>query len=276
MNKNKLTSQIHKISKEKDVSFNIILQTYFFESFLQRLALSDYKDQFVLKGGFLLSSFLGIELRSTLDIDFSLQNISFERENIERVITDIIAIDNHDDITYSIKGISIIQQHHDYQGYTVALIGRLDNIKVPFSIDMAYGDPITPNKIHYRYNTIVSEQKLSLMAYNHESVLAEKLQTIVDKRTGNSRMKDFYDIYLINTLQENMVDTNTLKTAILNTFKHRVTEFNKVDIEKLLLSMTKDDAFLKRWDAYINKNPYVHHVSFTKVIDVIMSMISKI
>lgn len=209
MNKNKLTSQIHKISKEKDVSFNIILQTYFFESFLQRLALSDYKDQFVLKGGFLLSSFLGIELRSTLDIDFSLQNMPFERENIEKVITDIIAIDNHDDITYSIKGISIIQQHNDYQGYTVALIGRLDNIKVPFSVDMAFGDPITPNKIHYHYNAIVSEQQLSLMAYNHESVLAEKLQTIVDKRTGNSRMKDFYDIYLINTLQANMVDTNT-------------------------------------------------------------------
>jgi predicted nucleotidyltransferase component of viral defense system len=150
MNKNKLTALIHKISKEKDVSFNILLQVYFSERFLDRLANSRYKNAFILKGGFLLSSLLGITERSTIDMDFSVESIEFDRDNLRDVIQQIIQVNLNDEVTFQIVKITEIMEIKTYVGYQISLIGRLDNIKIPFHIDLATGDPITPDKITYK------------------------------------------------------------------------------------------------------------------------------
>ena len=156
MNKNKLTAIIHNVSKDKHVSFNVLLQVYFFERFLARLVNSEYKDIFILKGGFLLSSLLGIRERSTIDMDFSISKINFNINTIEEIISEINKIEMKDNISYEIKGISEILEQSTYIGFQVSLIGKLENIKVPFSIDLATGDPITPCEITYRYHSILN------------------------------------------------------------------------------------------------------------------------
>ena len=276
MNKNKLTSTIHKISQEKNVSFNIILQLYFFESFLDRLSQSDYNNKFILKGGFLLSSILGIHQRSTLDMDFNIQDIIFTPENIEKVVLEIIRKKVHDDITYELIKVSDIMKQSRYNGYQVSLLGIFENIRVPFSIDIAFGDPITPKKIAYSYQSVVLSKNISIQAYNIETVLAEKLQTIIDKQTGNSRMKDFYDLYILNKLERKSIIINTLKDAILNTFQYRGTSFNKQEIKGLLEGMKLDQEFLKRWANYVKKNQYVDSLDFNDVIYEIFKLLEKL
>ncbi|MCF7924489.1 MAG: nucleotidyl transferase AbiEii/AbiGii toxin family protein [Candidatus Izimaplasma sp.] len=265
MNKHKLTALIHKVSKEKGVSFNILLQVYFFERFLDRLANSKYKKSLILKGGFLLSSLLGITERSTIDMDFSVSSIEFNKENMREVIHKIIQVDLKDDISFQISDITEIIALSTYVGYQISLIGKLDNIKVPFHIDLATGDPITPDKITYKYKQIIDRNIIEIKSYTVETVLAEKLQTIMDKRIGNSRMKDFYDIYILMKLHKNLFDIKVLDTAIKTTFEYRNSTIDKTEFKELLRVLEEDNSFVSRWNNFTNKNHYVDCIDFKDV-----------
>ena len=273
MNKNKLTAIIHNVSKEKHVSFNVLLQVYFFERLLSRLASSKYKDSFILKGGFLLSSMLGITERSTIDMDFSVSNITFEKGSIEETIRSIIEIDLKDNVSFELKSITEIMERSSYIGYQVVLVGTLENIKVPFSIDLATGDPITPHEITYQYHSVLKDEVMEIKRYTVESVLAEKLQTIMDKKTGNSRMKDFYDIYILMKLHKNLFDPKILNDAIKNTFNYRNTAISKEDFILLLEVLVEDNEFNNRWINFVKKNYYVEDVDFKAVKSEIIELI---
>ncbi len=273
MNKDKLTAIIHNVSKEKNVPFNVLLQVYFFERFLSRLVNSEYKDTFILKGGFLLSSLLGIRERSTIDMDFSVSKTTFNRNTIEEIISEINKIEMKDNVSYELKGISEIMEQSTYIGFQVSLIGTLENIKVPFSIDLATGDPITPHELKYQYHSILKDEIMEIKWYNVESVLAEKLQTILDKKTGNSRMKDFYDIYILRKLHKNLFDTKILKDAIKNTFGYRNTVINKENFILLLEVLIEDKEFINRWINFVKKNHYVENVEFKAVKNEIVELI---
>ncbi len=276
MNKNKLTAIIHTVSKEKHVSFNVLLQVYFFERLLSRLASSEYKDSLILKGGFLLSSLLGITERSTIDMDFNVSNIVFEKGSIEKMIRTIINFDLKDNITFELKGITEIMEQTTYIGYKAMLIGKLDNIKVPFTIDLATGDPITPREITYQYHSVLKDEVMEIKRYTVESVLAEKLQTIMDKKTGNSRMKDFYDIYILMKLHKDLFNPKILIDAIKNTFHYRNTAISKEDFILLLEVLVEDDEFINRWINFVKKNHYVEDVDFKTVKSEIIELIELI
>jgi predicted nucleotidyltransferase component of viral defense system len=162
-------------------------------------------------------------------MDFILQDIIFTSDSVEKAVADIIDIKCSDGITYKLIKISDIMKESKYEGYQISLVGILENIRIPFSIDIAFGDPITPKNIEYNYQSIVIDKNISIQAYNIETVLAEKLQTIIDKQIGNSRMKDFFDIYILNKLRSKQINLNTLNEAINNTFQYRNTIFNKPD-----------------------------------------------
>jgi len=274
MNKNKLTSIIHKTSKEYNVSFNVLLQTYFFERFLSRLAMSDYREHLILKGGFLLSSLLRIKERSTIDMDFTVSDLVFNKATMEKTIREITQIDMGDNVLYQIKGITEIMEQSKYTGYQISLIGKLENIKVPFSIDLATGDPITRSKATYQYQPIVYGDTIQIQRYTVETVLAEKLQTVMDKKTGNSRMKDFYDIYILMKLHKNLFDTRILNEAIEITFSYRKTSIDKTGFLELLHILEEDREFVLRWNNFVNKNDYVEKVGFKKVKNEIVELIN--
>jgi predicted nucleotidyltransferase component of viral defense system len=203
INKNSLQARIKNLSSQKGVPSNVILQDYFFDAFLKRLAKSQYVKNFVFKGGFLLSTTLGIDFRSTMDMDFLLTKLAMNKENIEKIFKEIAEIDVEDSIIFEFVDINDIRQEDEYGGFNVSLLGRLENIKVVVSIDIATGDPITPSSVSYNYRCLFDNEILTFVAYNFETIIAEKLQTILNRGVTNSRSKDFYDLYIIYKLRWN-------------------------------------------------------------------------
>ena len=267
MNKAKMMAMVRKKSKETGISINTILLLFFFERFLNRLAQSKYHNYFVLKGGFLLSSIIGIESRTTADIDMCLQNFDLSEPSIEKAMRQIASIDLKDDVTFEYKGVSEIKEKDDYPGLRVSLIGSMENIRQPFSIDIATGDPITPRAQTYPYTSAFDcNEKTEVLAYNLETIIAEKLQTISSRKLENSRSKDFYDLYLLFSLEKEKINKELLLKAVDNTFQYRDTDRNPEEIIKVLETIRTDKNFLDRWARYCKKNPYVHGCTFDQVI----------
>lgn len=276
MNKDKLINRLHHLSKQKNVNFNVLLQAYFFERFLHRISISNTKEVLILKGGFLLTLMLGIESRSTLDLDFNVNNFTMEKEKINKLFNRITSIDSNDNITFIIQRVSDIMRFDIYNGYQVSIIGQLDNIRLPFTLDMATGDPVTPNIVEYKFKSMYDDKVISIKSYNIETILAEKLETIIDKQVGNSRMKDFYDIYMIVKLNNHMYDQKVLREAIKATFTYRNTYLNKGNFNLLFYQLQSDKEFVKRWSNYVKKNNYVVDVSFEEVTLTIQDLLENL
>lgn len=276
MNKDKLINRLHHLSKQKNVNFNVLLQAYFFERFLHRVSISDTKEVLILKGGFLLTLMLGIESRSTLDLDFNVNNFTMEKEKIYKLFNRITSIVSNDNITFITQRVSDIMQFDIYNGYQVSIIGQLDNIRLPFTLDMVTGDPVTPNIVEYKFKSMYDDKVISIKSYNIETILAEKLETIIDKQVGNSRMKDFYDIYMIVKLNNHMYDQKILREAIKATFTYRNTYLNKGNFNLLFYQLQSDKEFVKRWSNYVKKNNYVVDVSFEEVTLTIQDLLENL
>ena len=274
MNKDKVMAMIRKRSVESGVSVNTLLLTYFFERFLARLSASSYKTDLILKGGFLLSSIMGIETRTTMDMDMSLRNRRMDMESIRRTVENIISVTSDDEVSFEINAVEEIKLDDKYPGYCVSIRGRLSNIRQPFSIDIATGDPITPDAIEYRYKSAFSsEPDITLISYNLETIIAEKLETIVSRKTDNSRSKDFYDLYLIWTLKREQLDVDKLVSAIRTTFEYRGTEYELDSILEEIEEIRLDEGFRRRWETYCRKNAYVDRIAFDDMLDELSNLV---
>lgn len=274
MNKDKVMAMIRKRSVESGVSVNTLLLTYFFERFLARLSASSYETDLILKGGFLLSSIMGIETRTTMDMDMSLRNRRMDMESIRRTVENIISVTSDDEVSFEINAVEEIKLDDKYPGYCVSIIGRLSNIRQPFSIDIATGDPITPDAIEYRYKSAFSsEPDITLISYNLETIIAEKLETIVSRKTDNSRSKDFYDLYLIWTLKREQLDVDKLVSAIRTTFEYRGTEYELDSILEEIEEIRLDEGFRRRWETYCRKNAYVDRIAFDDMLDELSNLV---
>lgn len=269
INKNSLQERINRISKEKSIHANYVLKNYFFDCFIERLSKSDYSKKFIFKGGFFLSTKLGLENRATIDIDFLAYQTSIEKRNIEKIIKEIIVIDNDDNVSFQLCEISDIRKEDIYGGYNVILEARLENIKDRVSIDIATGDPITPCASSFKYYTLIDNEELDFMSYNFETILAEKIQTIIVRGVLNSRCKDFYDVYIINKLKWNEIDINQLRKAFNNTCNYRHTLFTKEEIELTIKSLKESKEMNLRWNAYAKKNSFAKGVAYLGTIMII-------
>ena len=257
MNSMKLKEKIRKIAKEKNVDFNSVLRLYMYDRFIERLSLSRYRDNFIIKGGFYLSSFFEIENRTTMDIDTSVKNINFNKENIIKIINEIITLDIFDNVKIEILNVEDIRQEDEYGGYRFNMIVKLENIREKFQIDVATGDPITPSEIIYNYKPLVGEKSLKIWSHNLETVLAEKIQTILARVEVNGRLRDFYDIHLIFSIYKNKLNIENLKNAIKNTFKKREFECDFYYV----LNLIENSLELKnRWKAYQRKYDYAKNI----------------
>src|SRR5574344_1802081 len=221
MNSMQLKDKLKNISKEKKVDFNTLLRLYMYDRFIERLAKSKYKDNFILKGGFYLSTLFGVENRTTMDIDTAFRNANFNEETIVKMIKEIVSIKIDDNAKLSYLGIAPIRDEDEYGGFRVDIQVELENVKEKFHVDIATGDPITPKEIRYKYIPLLGDSYIDLYAYNIETVLAEKIETILSRVELNGRMRDFYDVYLIYTKDWENVNKKHFNNALLKTFGKR-------------------------------------------------------
>ena len=277
MNKAKVNAMIRKQSEESGVSINTLLLLYFFETFLEGMAESKYKTNLIIKGGFLLSSMLGIETRTTMDMDMALANRTLDENTAKEIFDEIALVASKDEINFEVQSISEIKIEDKYPGFRVSILGRLENIRQPFSVDIATGDPITPEAIEYRYKSIFdSSREIKVLSYNLETIIAEKLETAVSRKTDNSRSKDFYDLYIVFSLMMDSVDVDLLREATEKTFGYRRTEFSVEGIITDLENIREDAGFKRRWDTYCKRNEYVDDVDFDDVIKKIEASVLEI
>ena len=275
MNKTKLTLLCHKISKQTGLTFNSVLTYYFLEMILKKLSQSSYSRNYIFKGGFLLSNVIGVESRSTVDIDFLFQNITLSFENVEKQLKDILAIPI-EGINFTIQSIVSIKESDLYSGYRASILCQLENIKQMVHLDIATGDIVTPHPIHYDYKSLFEDDHFPIIAYPIETIIAEKLQTIYSRNFLNSRSKDFYDIYILSKLKREEIDTLQLQLAIKRTFAFRATTFDYNKNIELLKSFKNDETQNQQWQNYARKYSYTNGISFKEVLDEIIMLLTQL
>ena len=275
MNKAKLTALFHKIAKQTGLTFNSIMTYYFLEVILKKLSKSSYANHYIFKGGFLLSNVIGVESRSTVDIDFLFHKQSLSEENVQQQLDDILT-ESKDDIQFLIQSITTIKESDDYGGYRATILCQLENIKQIIHLDIATGDVVTPQPITYDYKAIFDDENFPIIAYTIETILAKKLQTIYSRSFLNSRSKDFYDIYILSKLKKDDIDFVQLKLACERTFSYRDTELNFNNIIQLLKIFKNDPTQHQQWKNYSKKYHYTKDISFLEILDEIIRLVSNI
>lgn len=264
MNSMQLKDKLKNISKEKNVDFNILLRLYMYDRFLERLSKSKYRDNFVLKGGFYLSTLFGIENRATMDIDTAFRNANFDEETIVKMIKEIISIEIDDNAKLEYIGISPIRGEDEYGGFRVIIQVEYDNMKQPFHIDIATGDPITPKEIRYKYLPLLGSYYIDLYAYNMETVLAEKIETMLSRLELNGRIRDFYDVYLIYKKEWKNINTDHFRKAIDKTFDKR--EYTGDPLEALNI-IRNSEVLKERWNKYRRNFSYAEGITFEDIMN---------
>ncbi|MDS8855662.1 nucleotidyl transferase AbiEii/AbiGii toxin family protein [Streptococcus pneumoniae] len=273
MNKAKLTALCHNISKQTGLTFNSVMIYYFLEVILKKLSRSSYADHYIFKGGFLLSNIIGVESRSTVDIDFLFHKQTLSEENVQQQLEEILS-EVKNNIQFSIQSITTIKESDNYGGYRATILCQLENIKQIIHLDIATGDVVTPQPITYDYKAIFNDENFPIIAYTIETVLAEKLQTIYSRSFLNSRSKDFYDIYILSKLKKDDIDLAQLKMACERTFSYRETELNFNNIIQLLETFKSDSTQQQQWQNYSKKYSYTKGISFSEILDEMIRLLS--
>lgn len=262
-NSKSLMDKLKNIAEQNKITTNEALQNYMFERILERLSVSRYKNNFILKGGLLLSSIMGIDTRTTMDMDTCIKGLNLTEEQLYNVLQEILNIDVNDGVKFQIRNAKPIREEDDYGGLKYNLVAIFDNLRVNLSIDIATGDLITPREIEYDYRMMFEDRKLKIMTYNIESIIAEKFQTVISRGILNSRMKDYYDLYYLISYEE--FSTENLKNAIGKTFGKRGTDINSID--KVISEIEKSEFVKELWESYSDKHQYAKNVKFEKVMN---------
>ena len=264
-NAKSLMDKLKNLAKTCNITANEALQNYMFERILERLSISKYKNNFILKGGLLLSSIMGIDIRTTMDMDTCIKGITLTDEQLYQVLQEILSIDVEDNVSFEIKNSEPIREEDDYGGLRYNIIAKYEHLIVNLSIDIATGDAITPREIEYDYKMMFEDRSLKIMTYNIESIIAEKFQTVISRGILNSRMKDYYDLYYLITYKE--VSKENLKKAITKTFEKRETSID--DIDKVIEEIKNADFLKELWRNYSTHYQYANDIEFDQVINAI-------
>ena len=273
MNSDKLKNIIYKKAHGNSDISQKFYQLFYFERILERISISNYRGQIILKGGLLLTSIIGDDERTTKDMDATLKGIPLTKNDVEKVFNEILNIDIDDGVSFQIISIKDIRLEDEYGGFRLNILSKLDNNKTYITVELTTGDVITPREMKYNYNSIFEDKKIPIMSYPLETVLAEKFQTIVTRGLFNTRLKDFYDVYiLINTKIDDLNRSNLIK-AIENTFKRRETNFDLEQFNEVINDLSNDNNMNNLWNEYISKNSYAKNVKFEDTINALKEII---
>lgn len=264
-----LKGAIRNMAREKKLRAQEILQMFFFERILERLASSPYQKNFILKGGLLISSMIGINERTTIDMDTTVQGIKMEEDEIVKTIKNIISIDVGDGITFIYQGIKPIREDDVYNNFRVDLKASYGKIENPMKIDITTGDVITPAAIHYRYPLIFEEKTIPVLAYSLETIIAEKYETIIRRNIANTRARDYYDLYTLYQIYGKDIKTDVLRDAIIQTAKKRNSIEYIKDWKDILSEIREEPQMHLLWNNYVADHVYIGEKEFHKVLDVV-------
>ena len=271
-----IKGKIRNLAENKNLKSQEVLQIYFFERFLDRLSKSKYKNNFVIKGGFLISSLIGIENRTTMDMDTTIKGIALKEERIKEIVEEIININVNDGIRFEINDISYIREEDEYENFRISLIANVGKTKNPMKLDLTTGDAITPREIEYTYPCIFGTEDIKIKAYPLETILAEKYETIIRRNITTTRMRDFYDLYTLYNLKKDEIDYEILKEAIERTSKKRESQNIMKNYEEIIEDI-KEDSYLKSlWEVYLSENKYIEDLVFDKVVEVVAILSNRI
>ena len=263
-----LKGKIKNYAKSNNIAAQVVLQNYMFDRFLERLSLSDYREKFVVKGGMLIAAIVGLDTRSTMDLDTTLRNLPLTEEQISTAIRSVCDIHLDDDVVFKMQAIGPIRKDDVYGGYCVRIDAVYDTIVTPLSIDVSTGDVITPSPVKYDFGGIFDDGlKITLWGYNIETVIAEKVETILSRGVFTTRPRDYYDVYVLVTTQE--YDKKLFAEALAATAKHRGSTEKIKDIPSILERISESHELKNLWSKYQKKFAYASDISYEMIMDVL-------
>ena len=267
-----LKDLIRNLSREKSADAQLLMRNYMMERFLERISLSEYRDKFILKGGMLVAAMVGLDARSTMDLDATVKGANVNVEDIENLISAIVSVPIDDGVKFQLKSISEIMDEAEYPGIRVSMTTTFDGVVTPLKIDISTGDAITPREVRYSFKLMLEDRSIDIWAYNLETVLAEKLETIITRTTTNTRMRDFYDIYILDQLHGNTLNRQTLYDALLATAKKRGTERHLAEAVDVLNEVESSHVMQKLWESYRRKFSYVADLEWSIIMGAVRSL----
>ena len=268
-----LKDWINNMAKNNNLIANTLLQNFMMERFLERISISKYKDNFIIKGGFLIAAIVGLDMRSTMDIDSTIKGISINRKNLEKILNEILSIQIDDNVTFILKDMKNIHDISEYDDFRVSVEASLFTIKVNMKIDITTGDIIIPREIDYSFKLMFEDRSIIIKAYNINTILAEKIESILSRNIANTRARDYYDVYILMTLKKNEIDLINLKNAIMQKAEDRNTIIYVKNKDKYLSDIDESEYLKTIWKAYTLKFPYAKDIQFTEITNIIKEIL---
>ena len=271
-----IKGRIKSVAKQNNADARTLMRIYMMERFLERLAQSEYRDNFIIKGGILVTAMIGVAHRSTMDIDTSMKNLNLSAEDALRVVNQVKDIDLDDGVSFEVKDVSNIMDEMEYPGIRVTMNANVGRLITPLKIDISTGDVITPRAIEFNYDLLLEDRSISLWSYNLETILAEKLQTVLARGILNTRMRDFYDIRMLLDTYEDKVNKAVLKDAFAATCKKRGTDNLQEQAEEIVKIIEADEQIQVLWRAYQKKYSYAAEIDYASVISGVRKLMDSI
>ena len=271
-----IKGRIKNVAKQNGSDPITLLRIYMMERFLERITYSKYKDDFIVKGGILVTSMIGISMRSTMDIDTTIRNFDLTKEETTKIINEIKDVSLDDHIEFILNDVSDIMDDMEYPGIRIHMDAKLENLVVPIKIDISTGDVITPGEVRYDYPLLLEDKSIQLWSYNLETILAEKIQTILSRGLLNTRMRDFYDVTTLFNRYKDLINYNDLSLAFDRTCRKRETLSLLEHYEEILSSISEDSILQNLWKNYCRKYKYASHIKFSTNIEILKHLMNQI
>lgn len=269
-----LKAIMKNMAKEKNISAQIVMQNYMLERLLERISVSEFYSNFILKGGFLIAAMVGIDTRATMDMDATIKGIPLNKENVTQMFKEICNIKLDDEVAFSFERIGEIREGDEYSGYRITLSALYPPMSVPLKLDITTGDKITPKEIIYEFKLLLEERSIKVLAYNLETVLAEKIETVISRGDQNTRARDFYDIYILQKLQGKNIESKALKTALLATAKKRNSSEILEQYSNIIDTIEKSSVMKKYWADYQKDFDYAEEIKYEDVCRAIKELLN--
>jgi len=267
-----LKARINNYAKEHSIAAQVVLQNYMFERFLERLSKSEFKDKFVIKGGMLIATIVGLDIRSTMDLDTTLRNLLFTDDQITQTIQSICSVALNDEVNFSVVSVTPIRMDDRYGGFCVRIDARYDTIITPLSIDISTGDVLTPSAVHYEFYGMFDESvRISIWGYNIETIMAEKVETILSRGIFSTRPRDYYDIYILGTTQK--YDKALFVEALFATANHRESKIILTNKEEIFKKISESRELRESWIKYQRKFPYAQNVTYEAILAILHNLL---